>query len=141
MEKIQSVGVVAFKENTVLLVREGEQSGHVTGVYNTPAGRIDEGETPIHAAAREFNEETGLTTNEQDLIELPKKYEASIPRKDGSIRHFYHTVFICKRFQGDLTASDETRPEWVPLDEVKNKKLLPNIEDMIAQGKRYLENK
>lgn len=138
MERIHTVGVVVLKDDNVLLVREGEQSGHVTGVYNTPAGRIDEGETPVQAAIRELHEESGLITTEADLEQLPKIYEADIPRKDGTIKHFIHTAFVCKRFSGDLVTTDETMPEWVPISELNSYTLLPNVRDIIVEGKKVL---
>jgi mutator protein MutT len=138
MENIYTVGVVVIQDDTVLLVREGEKSSHVTGVYNTPAGRIDEGETPVQAAVRELHEESGLRTTEADLEQLPKIYEADIPRKDGTVRHFIHTAFACKRFEGELVATDETIPEWVPMSELNSYTLLPNIRDIIVEGKKVL---
>jgi len=138
MNSIPTVGIVLIKANKILLVREGEKSGHITGMYNTPAGRIEKNETPLQAAIRELEEETGLQTKETDLFELPKKYEADIPRKNGEVLHFYHTVFICKSFTGELKSSDDVQPEWVEIDHISNYNLLPNVADMIDEGRKYL---
>lgn len=138
MKEVSTVGVIILRDDKVLLVREGEKSAHRTGVYNTPAGRIDANETPMQAAVRELEEESGLQSTEHDLHELPKTYVADIVRKSGETVRFHHTVFVCTKFKGDLKATDETVPEWVKIDELDNYTLLPNIRDMVIEGKKYL---
>lgn len=138
MNSVPSVAIVVIQGNKVLLVREGEKSAHLTGVYNTPAGRIEEGETPVHAAIRELKEETGLDTSEDYLIELPKKYTADIERKNGEVVRFYHTVFSCAKFIGQLKLGEDVEPVWVEIDKVNSLKLLPNISDMISQARNFL---
>jgi 8-oxo-dGTP diphosphatase len=139
MNSIPTVGIVVIQESKVLLVREGEKSGHLTGVYNTPAGRIEKGETPIQAAVRELKEETGLETEKQYLNELPKKYTADIERKNGEVVHFYHTVFVCTKFSGGLISAEDVEPMWVEIENVSKLELLPNINDMINQAQKIYE--
>lgn len=138
MNSVPSVAIVVIQSNKVLLVREGEKSAHLTGVYNTPAGRIEEGETPVQAAIRELKEETGLETSEENLIELPRKYTADIKRKSGETVSFYHTVFVCIRFNGQLKSAEDVEPVWVEIEKVSSLKLLPNISDMISQARSSL---
>ena len=53
-----AVGVVLVRDGRVLLgLRQG---GPGEGMWGTPGGRVDEGEHPLAAAARELEEETGL---------------------------------------------------------------------------------
>ena len=139
MNSVPTVGIVVIQNNKVLLVREGEKSGHLTGAYNTPAGRIEEGESPIQAAVRELKEEAGLETEVKYLIELPKKYTADIERKGGKMVHFYHTVFVCTKFSGELKSSEDVEPVWVEIEKVSSLSLLPNIEDMINQAQKIYE--
>ncbi len=49
--------VVVMQDNKVLLVQENW--GHVKGMWNFPAGHVDEGENIFDAAIREAKEETG----------------------------------------------------------------------------------
>lgn len=138
MQRIPTVGIVVLKGNEVLLVKHGEAAGHLTGSMATPGGRIDEGETAVQAAVRELQEETGLVAAEEDLRRLPKIYEGDLPRKDGSTFYSSHTVFVCTKFSGDLRNTDETEPEWVPIEKLKDMELLINTEDMVLQAQKII---
>ena len=135
---VQTVGVVVLKENKVLLVKSGEGSGHITGTYGLPSGRIDFGETATDAAARELQEETGLFVNQKDLVEFPEnKFKATIPRKDSPPVTFSWQVFFAKNTTGQLKISDETIPEWVVIDQLDLFNLLPNTKVAITKAHKY----
>ena len=135
---IPTVGVVAFKDDSVLLVRHGETAGHITGKYGLPGGRTEEGETPLQAAKREFEEETGLSTTESGMVTFPDNiWHAVIPRKDGTTKEFSFEIFLCKYFQGEIRGTEETMPEWVRLDSVESYDLLPNIASIIKRAKEF----
>ena len=138
MNRIPTVGIVVLKDKSVLLVKHGEKAGHITGSYGTPGGRIDQGETPVQAAKRELEEESGLFVREEDLTELPKKYDADLARKDGSILSVHHTMFVCNKFDGALRGTQETTPEWVPIKKLHEMELLQNTEDMVKQAQENL---
>lgn len=119
MNPIPTVGILIFKNDKVLLVKHGEAASHITGVYGVPAGRIEDDETPPQAVIRELTEETGLIARERDLekllISVPP---ADIPRKDGTTKRFSITLFYCKKYAGDLRATDETTPKWIAVKDL-----------------------
>lgn len=143
MPVIPTVGVLIFKANKVLLVKHGEKAGHITGSYGLPAGRIELGETDQEAAVRELQEETGLLTTTADLekLQLAIPSVAAIPRKDGTVKLFSFTGFFCRRFTGELKNSGETLPEWVAFTNVGNLNLLPNVAQVIEEGKNMNKTK
>lgn len=75
------------------------------GVWSVPKGELDEGEDPLHAAIREFEEEVG-TRIDGDFIELQ-----SIIQKGGK-------KVLCWAVEGDLdpkTVNSNTfEMEWPP---------------------------
>ncbi len=133
---IPSVGVVAIRDDEVLLVKELEGSGHISGVFGLPSGRVNDDETEQEAAAREFHEETGLNAKVVDFREFKNNYfVADIPRKDGTIKTFGWRGFKVQNFYGQLSGNDETHPYWVDLDKLKTldkkKLLLPNVIEIV----------
>lgn len=52
------VGAVIEKDGKILLVQEAKLPAY--GLWNTPAGHIEKGETALEGAKREVKEETGL---------------------------------------------------------------------------------
>ena len=59
--------VLYVKEGKVLLVRQYRYA-YSESIYEIPAGKLDKGEEPIKAAARELEEETGLIAKELKLL-------------------------------------------------------------------------
>ena len=127
---IQSVGIIIFHKNDVLLVRHGKGSNHFEGVLGIPSGKIDAGENEVQAARRELQEETGLSCYTDDLIALPKSYRGTIEQKDG-VNIFDWYVFMCKTYSGELKNSEETEPFWFPIDRLNELALLPNVKEAV----------
>ena len=133
--EITTAHVLIFQGGSVLLVRHGENAGHITGTYGVPGGRIDGQETLKQAAMREVEEETGLEVMEEDLYEYPgNDYTADILRKDGTIKRVTAHVFVAKKFYGGLKAVQEIIPEWIEIAQLHTYQLLPNVEKMIVDG-------
>lgn len=138
MKRIPTVGVIIIHEESVLLVEHGNSAGHITGSLGTPGGRLDEGENVMDGAVREVKEETGLSVDKQDLIQIPHIYEADIPRKNGETLCVSHTVFTTNKFTGELQDTDETKPVWIGVDKLKDYTLLINTEDMVKRAMEVL---
>ncbi len=132
-----TVGVLIIDNDKVLLVKHGEAAKHLTGAIGLPGGRIDAGEIPQQAAIRELEEETGIQVKQEDLKQLPHEYFGDLPRKDGSILHTHHKVFVATNFIGDLRESEETTPFWESIDtalSMHESKFVINTQDMIKRG-------
>ncbi len=133
VEAIPTVGVVVFRNEEVLLVRNNAGSQHIDGVHGLPAGRVDSGETNEIAARRELREETGLEAKE--VTELPQHYLAELTRKTGEKVLMSWIVFLCREYSGELRPkNDETTPIWVNRNNVKDLPLSPNTENAIKQA-------
>lgn len=63
-----AVGVLVLTpQRRVVLIRQYRRPAG-TLVWEIPAGKIDEGETPVQAACRELMEETGMTARDYEEI-------------------------------------------------------------------------
>lgn len=68
---ITIVGGIIKKGNKVLLVQEANES--CTGMWNIPAGKVEEKEYLIDAAIREIYEETGINTKLSGIVQIGNK--------------------------------------------------------------------
>jgi len=120
-------GCVIKRDNKYLVVQEN--TGKAAGLWNIPAGHVDEGETLEAAAKREVKEETGYDVGVGELIGL---WQAAVDRPVG---HVFHAQII----GGELIPhSDEIREAtWLSYDQIielnSNKKIrAPWIFDAIT---------
>ncbi|MFX4272756.1 NUDIX domain-containing protein [Propionibacteriaceae bacterium Y1685] len=60
-------GVVVFRQNAVLMVNEPNYFT-LEPTWTFPSGKIDAGETPVEAAARELAEESGCLVDAASLV-------------------------------------------------------------------------
>lgn len=98
-----------FSEDKVLLINKKRGLG--AGKVNAPGGHIEEGETPLEAAVRETEEETGLTPiNPRQVGKLFFQFTNGL-KMEG-------TVFIADGCLGEAVETDEADPFWIHIDEI-----------------------
>ena len=99
----------------------------VSGDYNGttfPGGHIEKYEVFSHSMIREIKEETGLTIHDPKLKGVYHWYRNDI--------HNILFVYYTTDFEGKLLSSEEGRVYWVPLEELKHKKLATGSEHVIT---------
>ena len=103
------VGAVVVHAGQVLLVRRGREP--LKGQWSLPGGLLEVGESLIAGVAREALEETGLTVEPVELIELLDR----IHREGDRIRYHYVIAdYLCRVISGELqAASDADAVRWV----------------------------
>jgi len=103
-------GAVIVRGNEVVLIRRGREP--LKDEWSIPGGMVELGETLRHAAEREAMEETGLTVEAGEVIEV---FESITPALDGRIQfHYVVADFLCKWKSGELRAGGDAREaRWV----------------------------
>lgn len=106
------VGVVVFKDETVLLIRRGNPPR--AGEWSLPGGSQQTGETVRETAAREVREETGVEIAEPRFLEV---IDAIIPDDRGQTRFHYTLIDFWAEWRGgDPVANDDAaHAEWINL--------------------------
>lgn len=90
------------------LKQRGFGAGHVVA----PGGKIESGESPSQAAARELREETSLVTDPETLEPAARVYFRfpANPAADMDCQ-----VFLTSDFSGMAAPSEELVPAWYPV--------------------------
>jgi 8-oxo-dGTP diphosphatase len=103
------VGAVVVDEGRVLLVRRGTEP--LRGEWSLPGGLLEVGESLIAGVVREVREETGLTVEPVELIELLDR----IYREGERVRYHYVIAdYLCRVVGGALqAATDADAVRWV----------------------------
>ncbi|MEW6187918.1 MAG: NUDIX hydrolase [Thermodesulfobacteriota bacterium] len=89
------VGGIVFHGDEVLLVKRGKEPGK--GRWSIPGGAVDTGETLKEALYREIEEETGLSVEVLDLVEI---LERIIPDSRGTVLYHYVLMDYCCVIKG-----------------------------------------
>ena len=133
MVRTDSVGIILYKDKSVLLVRHTDKARLPTGAYGFPAGRVEEGELSEVAAVRELEEETGFITTVDDLVALPER-RSRIRMKEG-YEYFSFKPFLCRCHSGEMRPSEKTIPEFVPLSRLDDIVLITkDVKEIALEG-------
>jgi 8-oxo-dGTP pyrophosphatase MutT (NUDIX family) len=96
---------------------------HVTGTWGweIPGGRVEEGETPDEAAAREAEEETGWRPGDLTLIVASQPSSGSVDS-----RHYIYRAERAVYVGPPADITEAERVAWMPLEDIR---------PLIAQGR------
>lgn len=103
---IVAAGVVVVDDaGRVLLVQRGHEPSR--GRWSLPGGKVEAGETPAEAAAREVAEETGLIVDVGEEL-----WSLTIPAGDGKVYEVHD--FAAQVVGGELSSGDDAAAaRWI----------------------------
>ncbi len=109
------VGAVIVRDGKALIIRRGTEP--LKGQWSVPGGLLELGETLRQGAAREALEETGLTVEPGEVLEV---IDRIVPDPDGRTRsHFVLVDFFCRVISGEACAGgDAEAVQWVTADDL-----------------------
>ena len=128
MKKIPTLVVVAaalIDADRRVLLQQRAPGRAMAGLWEFPGGKVEEGELPEAALARELAEELGIAVEEAALA--PACF-ASAP--NGSA-HMLLLLYTCRTWTGDPQALDASAIRWSSIADMRGLPMPPADEPLI----------
>ena len=131
-QKVVSTGFLVHEQKTLIIKRSMDEA-FLPGYFELPGGKVDFGEDPKEALAREFREEVNLH------IKIGKPFKVFSYLSENGDRHtveiLFHVSLLYPQQEVKLSlAHDEYR--WITADEIEEYPISSEIKDGIIQGFR-----
>ena len=109
-----------------VLLAERPEGKSMAGLWEFPGGKVEPGERPEQTLIRELNEELDVVVNESCLAPLTF---ASHAYPDF---HLLMPLYVCRRWEGIVRAREGQRLAWVRPNRLKDYKMPPADEPLVA---------
>lgn len=124
-QRAVTVGILADDSEDVLIVQRADDEDTYPGKWQTPGGKVDLGEAPDDALAREYYEETGLRVEAQNPLSVrhywtPQRHNILIAYEVTLAEGSYEEVELNEEHQDYA---------WVGPDDLDGYDLINNVED------------
>ena len=106
MKKLETTLLYLRRNNEILLARK--KRGFAKDKYNGVGGKIEDGETPEEAMARESEEEISVKPIKYEKVGVIRYDEYYKGNRENVIVH----VYFCTDWVGIPKESDEMTPKW-----------------------------
>lgn len=120
------VAAALIDESGRVLLQQRPPGKPMAGLWEFPGGKIEPGESPEAALARELHEELGLTLSVEDLS--PVAF-ASEPLAG---RHLLLLLYVARQWQGEPVAHHATELRWVMPAEMRGMPMPPADVPLVA---------
>ncbi len=111
-------------ENEILLSKRPEKK-HLSGFWEFPGGKVEEGETPEKALIREVKEELNIDINNKCIAPL------SFSEFDYNNFQLLLLLYICRRWDGVPVSMENNKLEWVKPNMLRDYKMPPADDALI----------
>ena len=129
MKTVKVVAAVIHKDNKIFATARGY--GEFKGLWEFPGGKIEAGETPQQALAREIQEELNAKITVGELIETIEY--------DYPTFHLSMDCFWCEVVEGELMLLEAEDSTWLTAETLDSVSWLPADHKLIEKLYRHLK--
>jgi 8-oxo-dGTP diphosphatase len=125
------VGAVIVDGERAVIVRRAHEP--LKGEWSIPGGMLELGETLRSGVTREALEETGLTIEPGEVLEVLDR----IVRDPQGRTQFHYVLidFLCRRISGELhPGGDADEVRWISSAELKQFRVADSVANVIRKG-------
>jgi len=125
------VGAVIVENGRVVVVRRAHEP--LKGEWSIPGGVLELGETLRSGVAREALEETGLTVEPGEVLEV---FDRIVHDPEGRTQFHYVLIdFLCSRMRGELRAgADASEARWITAAELDTFSIADSAAAVLRKG-------
>ena len=106
--------VALVRSDGRLLLAQRPKGKAMAGLWEFPGGKVEAGESPQVALARELKEELGVAVAEADMQAF------SLASHAYETFHLLMPVFLVRRWQGEIKALEGQQLAWVSAAEIRS---------------------
>ena len=130
MKTIKVVAAIIIHEGKIFATQRGY--GEFKDGWEFPGGKIEPGETPQEALAREIKEELDTEIEVKDFLET---VEYDYPEF-----HLSMDCFFCRIKEGNLVLKEHEAAKWLTADALDSVDWLPADRGLIEGIRYYVQN-
>lgn len=119
------------EDGRVLLTKRPE-GRDMAGLWEFPGGKVEMGEMPEDALARELNEELGIDVSQHCLA--PFTFASHTYRSF----HLLMPLWVCRNWQGEVEAKEGQELAWVRPNKMNNFAMPPADVPLVALLRDFL---
>ena len=108
-----------------VLLQQRAPGRAMAGLWEFPGGKVEPGERPEAALARELEEELGIS------VEAGALSPAAFASADNEDRHMLLLLYLCRQWRGEPRALDASALKWVRPGEMGALPMPPADEPLI----------
>ena len=119
------VSIALINNENEILLSKRPQNKHLSGFWEFPGGKVEEGETPEKALIREVKEELNIDINNKCIAPL------SFSEFDYNNFQLLLLLYICRRWDGVPMSMENNKLEWVKPNMLRDYKMPPADDALI----------
>ena len=113
------VAVALIGQGSEILVQKRPDGKAMAGLWEFPGGKVETGETPESALARELKEELGIGVDPENLVPI------TFASEQLGDRNLLLLLYTCRTWSGEPEALESNDLAWVTTEQMRELPMPP----------------